>query len=470
MDSKYKKLGKNTVLVFIGQAGSSLVSLLMLPLYTNWLSTEEYGTVDLMSTYAAILLSLMSCCLADSIFIFPKDADNKGKKQYFSTGLFFVLLSFILFSTINFILSFFYNKGSFFYSYSWYTLLLTVSMFLQVYMQQFTRSLEKMTVFATTGIVYTLCVALSAIILIPIYKLEGYIFSLIIANFIAALYSFLCSKSYSYLGLPLSIGHLKQLLSYGIPLIPNSIMWWMVNGMNRPIMESYLGMSAIGLYAVASKFPGVVSMLTNVFSNAWGISMLDEFGKSGFNDFFNKTFKLITLVSFVPAFLLIVFSKGVIMFFSSAAFFEAWHVLPVLIIGAMLNTSTGIVGGVFMGMKKSKYFFYSSAVSAIVAVVFTFVFIKAFGLIGCAIASTISFLFALVLRIKFAWSYIKGFDLAHYVIIIIALIVTNIILESSLTMVVKILLYIFVFGTVLFLNRQLLGSMLTVITEAIRKK
>lgn len=45
------------------------------------------------------------------------------------------------------------------------------------------------------------------------------------------------------------------MLSYSMPLVPNNIMWWLVSALNRPVMEIYLGMEAIGLFAVANKFP-----------------------------------------------------------------------------------------------------------------------------------------------------------------------------------------------------------------------
>jgi O-antigen/teichoic acid export membrane protein len=314
-----------------------------------------------------------------------------------------------------------------------------------------------MGVFATTGIVYTIGVALLAILLIPSFGLQGYILSLILSHLIASLYAFLLSKSYKYFGLnALSRSHLKTLLVYGIPLIPNTIMWWMVNGLNRPIMENYLGLSAIGLYAVASKFPGIVSMMSNVLSNAWGISVLDEFGKPGFSEFFNKTFRMLTFFSFVIAFFLILFSKYVIMLFTSESFYDAWHVLPLLIVGAILNSSTGLVGGVFMGMKKSVYFFYSSAASAVVSVIATFLLIQPFGIIGCAVASAVSFLVALVLRLIFAWKYIKGFDILQYTSIILVLVFTNIVLELSLNMVIKIVIFTILFSLIIIENRNLL--------------
>lgn len=57
--ARYSRLGKNTVLVFIGNAGSKLVGLLMLPFYTRCLSVEDYGTTDIINVYVTFLLSIV---------------------------------------------------------------------------------------------------------------------------------------------------------------------------------------------------------------------------------------------------------------------------------------------------------------------------------------------------------------------------------------------------------------------------
>lgn len=467
MDNRYKKLGKNTILVFIGQAGSSLISLLMLPLYTSWLSTEEYGTVDLMSTYATILLSLVTCCIADAIFIFPKGAPRDDKSKYFSSGLLFSLLATALFIILNSVFYFLYKDGSFLHTYSWLTLFLMYSMFIQRYFQQFTRSLENMKIFAATGVVYTIAVAVLAIVLIPYFHLKGYIYSLIIANVVAALFSFFLSKSYQYLSVQISKYHLQILLTYSLPLIPNSIMWWLVNGMNRPLMEASLGMSAIGLFAVANKFPGIISMIANVFANAWGISMLDEFDKPGFSVFFNKVFKLITFVAVIASFFIIVFSKEVIGLFASDAFHDAWHLLPLLVIGAVLNTSAGLIGGVFMASKQSKYFFYSSAAGAITSLALTYLFIRYCGLLGCVIAVCISFLVAFVLRVCFAWKYIKGFSIPYYSLMIIELLLTYFTTESEIQMLLKISIYILLLVVMTLANKDVIRPLFNMVKKMV---
>ena len=40
-------MGKNTLLMFLGNIGSKSLSFLMLPFYTSFLSVADYGTVDL---------------------------------------------------------------------------------------------------------------------------------------------------------------------------------------------------------------------------------------------------------------------------------------------------------------------------------------------------------------------------------------------------------------------------------------
>ena len=89
---KYTRLSKNTALVFLGST-SKLINLLMLPLYTRWLTVDEYGSVDLIVVYSSLLLGIISCSLFDAIFIFPKDHPYEKKCEYFSSGMGFSLMT-----------------------------------------------------------------------------------------------------------------------------------------------------------------------------------------------------------------------------------------------------------------------------------------------------------------------------------------------------------------------------------------
>lgn len=422
MNNRYKRLGKNSIIVFIGNAGSRIIGLVMLPFYTHFLSKEEYGTSDLINTYSSILLAIVTCCLADAIFIFPKDKSDLEKREFFTSGLVFVFLSFFLVAILAFVVQYFLGEG-FLNSYIWWIWAMTLGHFLTNYTQQFTRSIDKMIVYSVTGVVNVLFIAFFSLILLPSYKLNGYLMALFLANILSSSFAIITSKSYKYIRFRDFNGKsLKKLLKYGVPLIPNSLMWWLVDGLNRPVMVANLGMESIGIYAVANKIPGILTMLFVIFSNAWTISMLEEFKKPDFNVFFNKTMRFLFLVIALGTIILIMSSKLLVGIFASQNFYEAWRYVPVLTLGVIFQNLSSLIGGVFAAEKKSKYFFYSSLWGAVSSIFFTIIFVRLWGLMGACIAITCSFLCMALARLKYAWVHINMFDIKYYAVVIFALV------------------------------------------------
>lgn len=461
MESRYKRLGKNTLLVFLGKAGSSIIGMLMLPFYTHWLSTDEYGTTDLITTYAAIVMGIVSCCVADSIFVYPKNADERGKARYYTSGYLFVTAMSILFAGIFAGLDLLSGRlgwGGTFFDRIWFVLAFAICQFIQQYSQSFTRSIDKMQVFSITGIIYTASIALLSFVLLPRYGLNGYLYAMIAANLISSAFSIIASGSYRYLSVrAYDRQSLLELLKYGIPLIPNGLMWWLVNGLNRPIMEANLGLDALGIYAVANKFPGLLSALVAIFSTAWGITMLEEFGKPDFNHFFNKTVKLLYLVMIVGGCIIAALSKVIILVFAADAYYEAWKYIPVLSLSVILQNLSGTIGGVFMAEKKSKYFFYSSLWGAVASVIATVVGIKLWGLQGAAIAVAFSFLVMVISRLIYAWKHINEMKLSWYILTtgLFVLYIIFVLLDNPLLF--NIPIYLAIIAAVFLFSRDALG-------------
>ena len=420
MENKYRRLAENTLLVFIGKFGSGIITFLMLPLYTHWLSPDSYGTAELINTYANILVSIATICLADAIFIFPKTSDKIGKKKYYSTGLLVALLCFFF---VFFLLSFINKNTNCFGNISdniYQIFALSLSIFLQSYTQQFTRSIDKMKVYSLSGVVQTILVAVFAFLFIPNWGPKGYIYSFVAANLMSSIFTFCVSKSYKYLSIYyFDKNSAINLLKYGIPLIPNSIMWWLVDGVNKPIMNAYLGLSAIGIYAVASKFPSVLNVVVNAFSNAWGISVSEEYGKSNFNLYFNEIFKVIFFILVLFSMIISIFSDVIISIFASSEYAEASDILPVLLLGVIFSNASALFGGIFMARKQSKYFFYSSVFGAVASLISLMLFIKPFGIYGVAYSTVVSFCVMSISRAIYVWNDINKIEVKYYLISII---------------------------------------------------
>lgn len=421
----------------VGNISSKLISFLLLPLYTHYLSTEAYGESDVISVYASITLALTTCCIADGMFVFPKNENDEGKKRYFSSGLVFVFGSFILIALallcIDSFVAFSYN--SVLLRDKWWIYMTALSMFLQEYTQQFTLSLEKMICYSATGVVLTVLTAILAIILLPCFGLLGFLWSIIGANIGSAIFSFFFSKSYKFLSFQhVDNNHIKSLLGYGIPLIPNSIMWWLVSGLNRPLMETYLGMSAIGLFSVANRFPSVLTMVFQILGKGMSITVIEEFHKKDFNFFYNRILRILTSIIMLMGVMLSMSSKLIIDIFTDASYASAWRYMPLLTLAVIFQCMGSFIGSIFVAEKNSKYFFYSSFWAALTSLLLTYICIRYFGIFGVCFAVVGSFLTMFVTRLRFAWKHINLFDLKYYAFlfffyVIIVVIVT---LECSI--------------------------------------
>lgn len=76
---RYKKLTVNTLILTIGTVGSKIITFLMLPFYTNVLSTAQYGTVDLLIQTGSFLVPIFTIGIASSITRFGLDNEYKKK-------------------------------------------------------------------------------------------------------------------------------------------------------------------------------------------------------------------------------------------------------------------------------------------------------------------------------------------------------------------------------------------------------
>ena len=471
--SKYKRLGVNTVLVFIGNLGSKLIALFMLPFYTKWLSVEDYGVTDVITVYAGFFLGIISLSIAEAVFIYPKDKDKTTQKKYFSSGLFFSVICFLVAAIIFFItksiLS--YNTiSNSFTEYAWSIYFVILVTFLQAYLQQFTRSIDKMKIYAITGIVLTALLALFAFLLIPSFGIMGFVYAQILGYLLASLFTFFGSKLHTYISFKsIHLPSYKEMLYYSVPLIPNGIMWWVISSLNRPVMEASIGVYGIGIFAVANKFPSIVSMVFLVFANSWQISVLEEFDKENFKQYYNKVLRVVFALLVLLSCGVAIFSEQIIALFADEKFYEAWKFVPILTLAILFSSLSSFVGTCFSAVRKSKYYFYSSIWGAVSSLLLNIVLIPYFGLFGAVIAVVLSHLVMAITRIKYSWQYVKITNIHLYglmillnvLVIAITLLVDNLFIKFSS--------YILLLTALVYMNKEMKPDFVIIVKKIVNK-
>ena len=114
--SKEKELVRNTAIITIGKICTQFLSFFLLPLYTSILTTNEYGTTDLLSTYQQLLLPIVFFQIEQALFRFLVDIRGSEKEQsrLISSAFAFVVLQSVILLAIFAVVFIFYP-----YEYLW---------------------------------------------------------------------------------------------------------------------------------------------------------------------------------------------------------------------------------------------------------------------------------------------------------------------------------------------------------------
>lgn len=284
--NKKKQFAKNTIIIFFGKVCTQLISFLLLPIYTAYLATSEYGIVDLIQTYVTLLVPIITLELEMSIFRWLIDSRGKEKdtKKIISNNFYVLMLSLGLFSILFLIVTSFVHIP-----FRFIILIDIIVCVLSGNFLQISRGLGKIMDFSISCILTGLTTVITNIVLIVFCHMqaEGMIISMALANGVCSLYLFFKLKLYKMINLKL-VDHklLKGMYKYSIPLVPNGISWWIVNVSDRSIISFILGASFNGLYAISNKFPTIISSLTGIFNLSWSESASLHINSDDRDEFF----------------------------------------------------------------------------------------------------------------------------------------------------------------------------------------
>lgn len=394
-----KSLLNETIIYSIGNFGSKILSFLLLPIYTFFLSKEDLGNYDILLTTVGLFVPLVSLQISDAVYrwiINLNEANIKQINTAISNGLFLAVISFMFFLCFFTVYLCFFK----FENYIYFVLILFVSCFLP-FLQQTLRGLGKTKLYSFIGVLTSLMVLLSNLFFVYFLKfgLKGVYLSNIVAfaiSIIAILFFGKIKNSISYK--LISIVEMRSMLKYTLPLIPNLMSWWVINSSSKFIILYYLGVEYNGLYAVSSRFPSILMIVNSVFLMAFQDRVLSDSksDKQNLNYLFNRFVKMeLSLVI-----LFSVISPFVVKLAVSSEYYEAWKFMPLLYLGAGLNAISAYVGLGYQIKKNTLGIGVTTFIGAFINLIICFLFIKQFDLYACAFGLMFSYFVVLWLRLN----------------------------------------------------------------------
>ena len=143
----------------------------------------------------------------------------------------------------------------------------------------------------------------------------------------------------------------------------------------------------MALLSVAYKIPSILVIIVSIFSAAWHISSVDHFGTEENIIFFKNIYKIFNLVLSISTALCLLSTQEISRFLFKSDFFEAWNIVPVLLVAYLFQGEATFLGSVFTANKNTNVVFVSTLFGAVVNVGLNLILIPQFSNMGAAIAT-----------------------------------------------------------------------------------
>ena len=390
------KFIKTSSIYFVGSVLTKLISFILLPLYSNKLTTDAFGYYDYTVTLVTIIVGM--ACLEIWVgairFLLLKDNVNE-KNQVTCNCLILIGFSLILLSVI-----FVFFKIVFDIPYINYIAIYAVFYMLQSLYTSFIRGYQKNVSYIISGLLSSTVNFLINIYFIGIRGkgLEFLYIAFSIGAFFQVIYieskihTIRCLKK-KYIDTKL----LKKLFIFCLPLFINSISYWVLTSYSKVVIIEKLGTSANGIYSMGLRFASAITLITTVLSLAWQEMVFSEKKDStrlytnGLSMYYHL---LIYAIIFALPMLKIVYPMII-----NNKYIEAMVILPICLLNTLCNAYSDFVGKVVIAENQTKWIFVSSVLGAVVCAAGSNILVNKFGLVGAVISIMLGFIISIILRL-----------------------------------------------------------------------
>jgi O-antigen/teichoic acid export membrane protein len=267
-----RRLGRHSAVYGLGGIVSRVLAVFLLPLYTRYLDTSDFGAVGVVVALAAVLVTVFRLGISSAFFRFYFDSkDPAHRLLVVRTSFWFTIAS----ATVALVLGVALAdpiaellglddpnlvRAGF------------VGVWAQMNYEQLTalfRAEERSTAFVLASLANVLLTIGATVLLVVVWE-QGAI-GVIVGNFTGTLlvYLTLLGVHRAQLGLQFSRPLLREMNRFGVPLVPAALALIVVNFSDRFFLVHLADLEEVGLYEIGVRVASAMVLLLTAFRTAW---------------------------------------------------------------------------------------------------------------------------------------------------------------------------------------------------------
>lgn len=410
--SRIREFLKDSVTYAVSGAATTFIGVVMVPIYTRVFTPAEYGALDLISSLVAFLILILMMGQPSAIGRFYVDArDALDARVSASTSGFFTLLVTLAVSAI--LLIFYRGIAQLLHGTPQYSTAVALALCAVPFMVQF-RLLQNLLKWRQEPMRYaglsvaSLVIGLSVTIYLVVIAKLGIngVFAATLINSVLfcllGLYMVRTSLAFTF-----SWDRLRELMTFGLPLIPVAASYYFITYSSRYVIRYFLDLDDVGMYAIGVRVASVLALLLNGFQMAIGPFVYAHYKDDDAPETFSKTFDYVSVATALGVTGLALFAGDVVSRFATPEYLPGHKVVPLLAVG----TAAYGLGAYFsfgIGIaKKTIHRAWTGVLAAALNVALSLLLVPWLGIYGAALATCCAFLVLAVIQMRISQGLYK---------------------------------------------------------------
>ncbi len=392
LGGQLRRLGKHSAIYGLGGLVSRILAVLLLPLYTRYLSPSDYGKVETLIALSTVLGIVLRMGIHSAFFRFYFDSpEPEARRLVLRTSFWFTMGMATIGLVVGLALSGAISSllfGS--ADDSELVMAAFVGLWAGMNYEQVTSlfRVEERSVAFVSASVTNIVLTIGATLLLVVALDKGPI-GVIVGNFTGTLlvYAVLLGYRREQLGLQFDRGLLRRMNHFGVPLVPTALFLWVTNFSDRLFLVKLADTQEVGLYSVGVRIASAMVLLLTAFRLAWPAFAYSIEDDREARRTYAYVLTYVVLVTTWTATALALLSPWIVEWIAAPAFESSSRV-----VGPLAFSTVAFAGYIVIAIgvgraKRTQFNWVVTGAAAAVNVALNLLLIPPYGMMGAAVAT-----------------------------------------------------------------------------------
>jgi len=393
------RLFKTSFVYIVATVISRFITFALLPVFTNFLTAEEFGIFSLIIAFISFVAVLVpvgtDSALLNYYIKFPEQ-----KKSYFSVAYFMTLFNLLLFSLLffllrKFIMRFVIPDENFFTVFL--VLLLVVIEVLNIFPRLIFRAENKAILFFLVSVIHSIFMFTLCYLFVAKSNMgvRGIILGFLLSD--VTVFIFTLPSVFKNIHFRIPIEVVKKIITFSFPFAVSAVFGMLLEVSDRFILKFLSDLKAVGLYSAGYRVGSLMNILVIGFNLAWYPYFLNIINKEDAKRRLSNTVTIVITVFLYLWFLIYLWIADFLkirvfgVYLMGGDYWPAISIIPVIALGYIFLLFYNLqIPGIFQ-LEKTKYVPIAYGVATTINIILNIILIPILGYSGAAISTCISY-------------------------------------------------------------------------------